>query len=96
MLQAFFINNKTASSIDSMYVEGHTDSIGSDSRNLALSFQRCESIHQWLLQNKVATAAVIQVHPFGRSKPIASNSTAQGRAINRRVEMIVFRKSRER
>ena len=91
MLQAFFINNKTASSIDSMYVEGHTDSIGSDSRNLTLSFQRCESIRQWLLQNKVSTAAVIQVHPFGKSKPVTSNSTSQGRAMNRRVEMIVFR-----
>lgn len=95
MLQIFFINNTTSSSIDSMYVEGHTDSIGSDSRNLELSFQRCESIRQWLLQNNITTSSSIHVHPFGKSKPIVSNSTPQGRAMNRRVEMIVFRKNRE-
>jgi len=92
MLRTFFLNNNTSSSIDSIYVEGHTDSIGSDSRNIALSLQRCESIRQWLVQNNVITSLSIQVHPFGKSKPIASNSTPQGRAINRRVEMIVFRK----
>ncbi len=95
MLQAFFIIKNTSSPIDSMYVEGHTDSIGSDSRNLELSLQRCESIRQWLLQNNIIAATAMQVHPFGRSKPIASNSTAQGRAMNRRVEMIVFRKPKK-
>jgi outer membrane protein OmpA-like peptidoglycan-associated protein len=95
MLQTFFINNNTSSSIDSMYVEGHTDSIGSDSRNLELSFQRCESIRQWLLENNIVAPSSIQVHPFGKSKPVASNSTQQGRAMNRRVEMIVFRKSKK-
>ncbi len=92
MLETFFIKNSNASSIDSMYVEGHTDSIGSDTRNLELSWQRCESIRQWLLQNNIVGASVIQVLPFGKSKPIATNSTPQGRAMNRRVEMIVFRK----
>ena len=95
MLETFFIKKNTLSSIDSMYVEGHTDSIGSNSRNLELSFQRCESIRQWLLQNNIANSSSIQVHPFGRSKPIASNSTPQGRAMNRRVEMIVFRKPKK-
>lgn len=92
MLELFFINKKAASSIDSMYVEGHTDSIGSDNRNLELSLQRCESIRQWLLQNSIVISTSVQVHPFGKSKPIATNSTPQGRAMNRRVEMIVFRK----
>ncbi|MEO7984176.1 MAG: OmpA family protein [Bacteroidota bacterium] len=92
MLQAFFITNKTSAPIDSMYVEGHTDSIGTDSRNLTLSLERCESIRQWLLQNNIVAPAAIQVHPFGRTKPVATNSTTQGRAMNRRVEMIVFRR----
>jgi len=92
MLEAFFLNNNASSSIDSIYVEGHTDSIGTDTRNLTLSLQRCESIGQWLLQNKIAILAPVQIHPFGKSKPIARNSTAEGRAMNRRVEMIVFRK----
>jgi len=92
MLESFFLNNNSSSSIDSIYVEGHTDSIGTDTRNLTLSLQRCESIKQWLLQNKITILAPIQVHPFGKSKPIASNRTPEGRAMNRRVEMIVFRK----
>jgi len=90
MLQSFFI--RSSSSIDSIYIEGHTDSIGSDTRNLELSRQRCESIRKWLLQNNVVPETAMQVHPYGKSKPVATNTTAQGRAMNRRVEMIVFRK----
>ena len=93
MLRDFFTGNDSSPLIDSIYIEGHTDSIGTDSRNMALSLERCESIRQWLIQNKIAAAAVMQVHPFGRSKPVASNQTPAGRAQNRRVEMIVFRKA---
>ncbi len=92
MLETFFLKNKKTLSIDSIYVEGHTDSIGTDKRNLALSGQRCESIRQWLLLNSVLSVSDIQVHPFGKSRPIAENNTPQGRALNRRVELIVFRK----
>lgn len=93
MLRDFFTGNDSSPLIDSIYIEGHTDSIGTDSRNMALSLERCESIRQWLIQNKIAAAAAMQVHPFGRSKPVASNQTPAGRAQNRRVEMIVFRKA---
>ncbi len=93
MLESFFIKNKSQSPIDSIYVEGHTDSIGSDKRNLELSLQRCVTVKQWLLLKNITSEAAVTVHPFGRSKPIATNSTPQGRALNRRVEMIVFRKS---
>ena len=92
MLDTYFIKKSNATSIDSIYVEGHTDSIGTDSRNLQLSRQRCESITSWLQLNNIITAEQIQIHPFGKSKPVATNSTPQGRAMNRRVEMIVFRK----
>ena len=92
LLEIYFIRNNTGVSIDSIYVEGHTDSIGSDNRNLALSLERCVSILQWLLENNIASPSFIKVHPFGKSKPVASNSSAQGRAMNRRVEMIVFRR----
>jgi len=92
MLEAFFLGGKKEASIDSLYVEGHTDSVGSDRRNLELSLERCESIRAWLLQNKIVIPGSIRVHPFGKLKPIASNNTPQGRATNRRVEMIVFRR----
>ena len=91
MLGDFFIKNNTGA-IDSIYIEGHTDSIGTDKRNLALSLERCESIQQWLILNSILDKNNMQVHPFGKSKPVATNSTPQGRALNRRVEMIVFRK----
>ncbi|MEO7922737.1 MAG: OmpA family protein [Chitinophagaceae bacterium] len=94
MLEDFFKQPGQPVSIDSIYVEGHTDSIGSDTRNLALSLERCESIRQWLLQNNTIGSTAIQVHPFGRSKPIASNKTPEGRAQNRRVELVIFRKKR--
>jgi outer membrane protein OmpA-like peptidoglycan-associated protein len=96
MLQTFFIVGKSSSSIDSLYIEGHTDSVGSDKRNLELSLQRCESLRNWLIKNNVTGDAPVRVTGFGRAKPIATNKTPQGRALNRRVEMIVFRKTGNR
>lgn len=92
MLKTFFLSHNKNAGIDSIYVEGHTDSIGSDESNLALSGERCQTVKEWLIENKVANHDAIQVLPFGESKPIATNNTAEGRAINRRVEMIIFRK----
>lgn len=92
MLQNFFLSQEISATIDSVYVEGHTDSIGSDKRNMTLSLQRCESIRQWLLLNSVLSAPDIQVHPFGKTRPVATNSTPEGRAQNRRVELIIFRR----
>ncbi len=92
VLEEFFIMVGKSNNIDSIYAEGYTDSIGSDARNLALSLERCESVRQWLLQNNIASPSTIQAHPFGRSNPIAPNKTPEGRALNRRVELIIFRK----
>jgi outer membrane protein OmpA-like peptidoglycan-associated protein len=94
ILETFFLKNKQPLLIDSIYVEGHTDSIGTDKRNLALSLERCESIRQWLLLNSILSAPSIQVHPFGRTRPVATNKTMDGRSQNRRVELIIFRKKR--
>ncbi len=91
MLVIYFIKNE-AENIDSIYIEGHTDSIGSDKRNLELSQQRCEAVKDWLLLNSVTDPDKLSVHPFGKSRPIATNATIVGRALNRRVEMIIFRK----
>ena len=95
MLETFFRNNLSDQPVDSIYINGHTDSIGTDASNLQLSRQRCESIQSWLQLNKILLQDHIQIHPFGKTKPIASNTTPQGRAMNRRVEMIVFRKPKK-
>ncbi|HEV7779854.1 MAG TPA: OmpA family protein [Chitinophagaceae bacterium] len=92
MLEDFFVKGSSSFIIDSIYIEGHTDSVGSDKRNLELSLQRCESLHQWLLKNNITGDAPVRVTGYGRSKPVATNKTPQGRSQNRRVEMIVFRK----
>lgn len=92
MLDSYFKVGEEEKLIDSIYIDGHTDSIGTDSRNMQLSRQRCESAEDWLLQNNILTKDQIQIHPFGEIRPIATNSTPQGRAQNRRVEMIIFRK----
>jgi outer membrane protein OmpA-like peptidoglycan-associated protein len=69
-------------------VEGHTDSIGSDEYNQVLSEKRAASVRDYLLQSGVSLNAVL-TRGLGKSDPIADNSTAAGRKLNRRVEMIV-------
>jgi len=91
LLRSYFTPGQLAG-IDSIYIEGHTDSVGTDSRNLLLSGQRSESVRNWLLQNGLPDGTLLSVHPYGKSRPIATNRTAEGRALNRRVELILFRK----
>ena len=74
-------------------VEGHTDSIGSDAANDALSLRRAEAVRQWLIGNGVPPGA-ITVAGLGRRQPIAPNTlpngadNPDGRARNRRVVLI--------
>lgn len=67
---------------------GHTDSTGSDSINDPLSLQRAESTRNYLTARGVGGTR-IQVQGMGSHQPVASNSTAEGRARNRRVEIFV-------
>jgi outer membrane protein OmpA-like peptidoglycan-associated protein len=93
MLAGYFLSSASNNSlIDSIYIEGHTDSIGSEKRNMELSLERCKSVENWVLLNSVALRQRLFIHPFGKSRPVATNSTAEGRALNRRVELIVFRR----
>jgi outer membrane protein OmpA-like peptidoglycan-associated protein len=69
-------------------VEGHTDSVGSDDFNQKLSEQRAEAVRQYFVENGVAEAAV-SARGFGKTQPVASNDTAEGRQKNRRVELVV-------
>jgi outer membrane protein OmpA-like peptidoglycan-associated protein len=69
-------------------IEGHTDSIGSDSYNRRLSERRAESVKRYLVQHFPIQAARVVVRGYGKSKPIASNDTPEGRDKNRRVEVV--------
>jgi len=69
-------------------IEGHTDSVGSDSYNQTLSEKRAASVRDYLVNNGVSINNVI-ARGFGKTRPVADNSTAKGRQLNRRVEMIV-------
>ena len=70
-------------------VEGHTDSTGSASYNQQLSENRAQSVVSYLAQQGVSTNR-LQAVGYGMSRPIASNSTAAGRAKNRRVEILIL------
>lgn len=67
-------------------VVGHTDSVGSDTYNLRLSEQRAQATSDYLIAQGVR-ANQVQTLGRGESEPRASNSTAEGRAQNRRVEI---------
>lgn len=92
VLAKYFLNTGQFENIDSIYIEGHTDSIGSDKKNIQLSLDRCKSVKDWLILNNINTPDYLFIHPFGEAKPIAPNSTPKGRELNRRVELIVFRR----
>ncbi len=64
---------------------GHTDNVGSREDNMVLSQRRAEAVKQFLVQQGIE-ASRISIQGFGYSKPLASNSTPEGRGKNRRVE----------
>jgi outer membrane protein OmpA-like peptidoglycan-associated protein len=69
-------------------VEGHTDSRGSDALNMALSERRAAAVRDYLVAEGV-DASRIRAEGRGEHEPIADNSSAEGRANNRRVEIII-------
>ena len=71
-----------------LQIEGHTDSIGSDEFNQRLSEQRAGSVRDFIA-NQGVSAASITSRGFGKTEPVASNETAEGRQRNRRVEIVV-------
>ncbi|MBZ4413884.1 OmpA family protein [Myxococcus sp. XM-1-1-1] len=73
-----------------LLIEGHTDSQGSDALNERLSYQRAERVKEFLI-NQGVPANRIEARGMGEYRPVASNSTAEGRANNRRVEIILER-----
>jgi outer membrane protein OmpA-like peptidoglycan-associated protein len=71
-----------------MVVEGHTDSQGSDDLNLKLSEDRAAAVRDYLVSRGVAADRLSAVG-VGEKRPIADNTSAEGRANNRRVEIVI-------
>jgi outer membrane protein OmpA-like peptidoglycan-associated protein len=69
-------------------IEGHTDSTGSDELNQKLSEQRAGSVMKYLVDQGL-TDTNLTATGFGKTMPVADNSTAAGRQQNRRVEIVV-------
>jgi outer membrane protein OmpA-like peptidoglycan-associated protein len=69
-------------------VEGHTDAVGTDEYNQSLSEHRAEAVRDYLVQQGIAANSV-DARGFGKTQPIATNETAEGRQQNRRVELVL-------
>jgi len=72
----------------SLQIEGHTDSVGSDEFNQQLSERRADSVRDFLAENGVPSSSITP-RGFGKTQPVASNDTPEGRQRNRRVELVV-------
>jgi OOP family OmpA-OmpF porin len=69
-------------------ITGHTDNVGSQKANQALSLQRAQAVKNWLVKKGIPSSRLRTVGR-GENEPVASNKTKEGRAENRRMEFYV-------
>lgn len=69
-------------------IEGHTDSLGNPDKNKKLSLQRADTVMEYLVSRGIDPQR-IETRGFGEEVPVASNTTNAGRAMNRRVEVVI-------
>ncbi len=72
-------------------IQGYTDNVGSESYNLSLGYKRAEKVMNYLATEKGFPLYRMNVTSYGEYKPIADNSTREGRAQNRRVALVLMR-----
>jgi hypothetical protein len=72
-------------------VAGHTDSAGSEEYNYELGKRRADAVSRYLITQKKMDPLRVHSVSYGESSPVAENKTAQSRAKNRRVEILVYR-----
>jgi OmpA-OmpF porin, OOP family len=73
----------------SLIIEGHTDGDGSDSANLILSQDRADAVRQYLISNAGLDSEKVTSIGYGESRPVASNQTIDGKARNRRIDVVI-------
>jgi len=71
-------------------IQGHTDSTGEESYNLMLGEKRAEAVMEYLYKQYRIPLHLMEVFSFGSSAPVADNKTKDGRAQNRRVDILVY------
>jgi len=69
-------------------VAGHADYMGTEAYNMDLSERRAEAVKEYLVETSMVEVDRLMVKAYGENRPIASNETEEGRALNRRVEFI--------
>ncbi|MBR6015808.1 MAG: OmpA family protein, partial [Prevotella sp.] len=69
----------------SMEVKGHTDDRGADDYNMELSKKRAQAVYNYMIQRGVSRSKLTYSY-YGKTQPIESNETDEGRRMNRRVE----------
>jgi outer membrane protein OmpA-like peptidoglycan-associated protein len=82
---------KTEATNVQLHVSGHTDSVGSDAYNQKLSQKRAQSVTDYLVSAGIPRSSFVSVEGDGEARPVADNKTADGRALNRRVEIKINR-----
>jgi outer membrane protein OmpA-like peptidoglycan-associated protein len=70
-------------------IQGHTDNVGADADNLALSEARAKSVVDYLVSKGIAPGRLTAIG-FGETQPIDANETKKGRANNRRTEFVIL------
>ncbi|MFQ6024738.1 MAG: OmpA family protein [Acidiferrobacterales bacterium] len=70
-------------------IEGHTDSYGSDAANLALSQKRADAVKKYLVANMQLEPSTVEAVGHGETRPVANNETKEGRARNRRIDVVI-------
>ncbi len=71
-------------------IEGHTDNVGTERYNINLSKKRAESVRRYLIKNFHLPADSLRCEGYGEARPIAENTSAEGRSKNRRVEIVAI------
>lgn len=74
-------------------VAGHTDNVGTEDYNFALGQRRAETVSRYLIAEKKVDPLHVVTVSYGKSAPTVENNNAQGRAKNRRVEILVYREA---
>lgn len=76
-------------------IAGHTDSTGSTAVNEQLSLERAEAVREYLIANHTLAENRVLAIGYGSSRPLRSNETAEGRAANRRIDVVISPKEKE-